>query len=198
MSHFKRDCVPVTQAAMNSNQVFINCSLFVLLSIQQPLWGLPAQYKDVQNKGLESVYLFGAKRAGLRYVQENVRALRNSANEAKEANNLDALIMAYLNVPCLGLAKASFLAQLTIGNGACLDVHNLRLLGLGEQALRLNKKLLPASQLTRVRAYNALWQAHGNSAHWWNTWCDNLAADPRNKFTNGKQVSAIHRLPIAA
>lgn len=198
MNHFNADCLPVARAALDSDQVFINCATFIFLSIKQPLWGLPNQYKDVQEKGVNSVHLFGAKRGGFEYVNQNVSALRKAANIAHASGDLDALIMAFLQVPCLGLAKASFLAQMTTGQGACLDIHNLRLLGLGPAALTLNKKLPPISQLKKVRAYNSIWQAQGDSAHWWNTWCNNLAASPRNRFTTGEQVSQIHRLPLAA
>jgi hypothetical protein len=197
MSYFKTDCLPVAQEARHSDAVFIDVATMVLLSIQQPWQGVPAQFANVKRRGRDSVYLFGAKRGGFDYVVEHASSLRIAANIAYDNGDLDALLMRYLDVPGLGLVKASFLAQLTIANGACLDLHNARRLGLGDRALLLNKKLTNKTKLARISAYNALWAQHGTSEYWWNTWCDNMVGTTMNRsFTTGAQVSAVHRLPI--
>jgi hypothetical protein len=59
------------------------------------------------------------------------------------------------------------------------------------------KTLSHKAKLARLSTYNATWQAHGNSAYWWDTWCDNMVGTTYNKrIASGAQASAIHRLPI--
>ena len=196
MSYFKAHCVPLSEAARQSSATFLDVASLVLLSIQQPWYGMPKQFADVRAKGDASVYLFGHKRAGYAYVRDNVETLRHAAIEAHASGDLESLILRYLDVPCLGLAKASFLAQMTIGDGACLDVHNLRRLGLPVSAMRMPKTLKPTSVAKRVQVYNDAWRSEGDSAHWWDTWCDAPVANPYNKFNNGFEVSAMHTLPL--
>jgi hypothetical protein len=197
MSYFQTDCLEVASAARHSDKVFVDTATMVLLSIQQPWQGVPAQFAHVRAHGRDSVYLFGAKRAGFDYVVEHAQALRIDAQIAHDTKNLDALLMKYLAIPGLGLVKASFLAQLTIADGACIDLHNARRLGLTPNDLKLPKTLKDASRLAKISAYNATWRAHGDSEYWWNSWCDNMVGTSYNKrLASGAQVSAIHRLPI--
>lgn len=197
MSYYQTDCLDVAGAARHSDKVFAETVTMVLLSIQQPWQGVPAQFAHVRAQGRDSVYLFGAKRAGYDYTQEHVRDLRIAAQIAYDKRDLDALIMRYLQIPCLGLVKASFLAQLTIADGACLDLHNARRLGLTPRDLLMPKTLSDKAKLARLSAYNATWRAHGDSAYWWDTWCDNMVGTTYNKrLASGAQASAIHRLPI--
>ena len=196
MSYFQAHCAPLSEAARQSSAVFLDVVTLALLSIQQPWYGMPKQFADVRAKGDASVYLFGHKRAGYQYARDNVETLRHAAIEAHASGDLESLLYRYLDIPCLGLAKASFVAQMTIGDGACLDVHNLRRLGLGPSAMRLPKKLKPESIAKRVHAYNAAWRSEGDSAHWWDTWCDALVSNPYNRFENGFEVSAMHTLPL--
>lgn len=197
MSYFETDCLDVAGAARHSDKVFLDTVTMVLLSIQQPWQGVPAQFAHVRAHGRDSVYLFGAKRNGYDYVAEHVTALRIAAQIAYDKSDLDTLVMEYLNIPCLGLVKASFLAQLTIADGACLDLHNARRLGLTPRDMILPKTLSTKAKLARLSTYNSTWQAHGNSAYWWDTWCDNMVGTTYNKrIASGAQASAIHRLPI--
>jgi hypothetical protein len=196
MSYFQMHCVPLSEAARQSDSVTLDVFTLVLLSIQQPWYGMPRQFADVRAKGDESVYLFGHKRAGYQYVSAHVAELRDAAKRAHDTGDLDSLILRYLDVPSLGLAKASFAAQMTMADGACLDVHNLRRLGLGPSAMRLSKKLKPDSIARKVQEYNEAWRKVGDSAHWWDSWCDALVFNSYNKFENGFEVSAMHTLPL--
>lgn len=199
MSYFKAHCLPVAEAARRDTKVLQDVGTLVLLSIQQPWQGMPAQFAHVRSHGVDSVYLFGAKKAGYTYLSTYGEELRQAAIRAHAENDLDGLIMRYLQVPNLGLAKASFLAQMTIGDGACLDTHNLRHLGLNESAMRLSKTLKEPSKLSRVSAYNAAWRPVGDSEHWWNSWCDYLATRTGrygNRFDTGHEVSEVHTLPL--
>jgi hypothetical protein len=197
MSYFQNDCLEVASAARHSDKVFLDTVTMVLLSIQQPWQGVPAQFAHVRAHGRDSVYLFGSKRNGFDYAAEHVSDLRIAAQIAYDKADLDGLIMTYLSIPGLGLVKASFLAQLTIADGACIDLHNARRLGLTPNDLKMPKTLRDPAKLARISSYNATWQQHGNSEYWWNTWCDNMVGTSYNKrLATGAQASAIHRLPI--
>ena len=198
MSHFAKDCLEIAGEARHSDRVFLDVATLVLLSIQQPWYGMPRQFADVRRTGRDSVYLFGAKRAGFDYVSEHVGDLRIAAQIAYDRNDLDGLIMRFLDVPCLGLAKASFLAQMTMANGACLDVHNLRSLGLDASATRLAKGATVATKARKVSTYNSAWQAVGDSAYWWDSWCEALLTrSAYHRFNSAAEVSAMHRLPLS-
>jgi hypothetical protein len=198
MSHFRNDCVPLACEARHSDKVFLDVASLVLLSIQQPWYGMPRQFADVRRTGRDSVYLFGAKRAGFDYVAEHVADLRIAAQIAYDRRDLDGLVMRFLDVPCLGLAKASFLAQMTMADGACLDVHNLRSIGLDASAMRLAKGATVATKARKVSTYNSAWQSKGDSAFWWDSWCEGLLTrSAYHRFTNAAEVSAMHLLPLS-
>lgn len=188
--------MPLADAARASSSVFLDVASLVLLSIQQPWYGMPRQFADVRDKGAASIYLFGAKRAGYEYVKANADTLRHAAIAAHEANDLDSLILTYLDIPNVGLAKASFLAQMTIADGACLDVHNQRRIGLNPRVAIMGKTLTLPFKLKKVSLYNSAWRSYGTSAYWWNIWCDALVHSPYNRFETGSDVSKMHLLPL--
>lgn len=196
MSYFHRDCIDISSAALADVQVFKNVGSLVLLSIQQPFITMPNQMADVARNGRESKYLFGHKRAGFDFIGMHAPRLQRIARDAKSSGDLDSLILALLECPNLGIVKASFFAQMAIADGACLDTHNLTRLGLAETFFRMPKTLKLESVHKRIRTYNTVWRNEGDSAYWWNTWCDHVAKQTRNKFEDGAQVSRYHRLVL--
>lgn len=203
-SHFARDCLWIVDHAQRSPDYLPGIAALVLLSIQQPFYLMPAYIRDVARKGDKSVYLFSHKRAGFDYVRANKRALWRMATACHAGEiSLDDLILAYLDIPCLGVVKASFLAQMTVGMGACIDTLNLRHMGLQESAFRTPKTLREKSLRKRISTYNAAWQAWGDSLYWWDSWCDRLGERTHNvrgyrigTVDGGAAVSALHRLAI--
>ncbi|MDX0267642.1 hypothetical protein GOC13_07335 [Sinorhizobium meliloti] len=196
MSYFSKDCKVIAENALTDLDVFKNVGSLVLLSIRQPWIVMPQQMADVWDKGRESKYLFGHKRLGFDFIQAHASRLQRLARECKDSGDLDSYVLALLECPNLGIVKASFFAQMTVADGACLDSHNLKRLGLAETFFRLPKTLKLDSVHKRIRAYNAVWRTEGDSAYWWNTWCDHLAKQTRNAFDSGAQVSAYHRLAL--
>ncbi len=85
---------------------------------------------------------------------------------------------------------------MTVCQGACLDSHNLKALGLDVNTFKTPKSLTVKTIALRITVYNATWQAIGDSAHWWNGWCDFIATLYPKRFANGAAVSALHRLPL--
>lgn len=196
MSYFHHDCIEIANASLQDLDVFKNVGALVLLSIRQPFIVMPQQMADVWEKGRDSAFLFGHKRHGFDFIQTHAVRLQRLAREVKQSGDLDSYILALLECPNLGIVKASFFAQMTVADGACLDSHNLARLGLAETAFRLPKTLKIDSVHKRIRAYNAVWRMEGDSAYWWNSWCDHVAKQTRNAFASGAQVSSFHRLAL--
>lgn len=197
MSHFENDARWIASKVQESPDNLVSTAVLVLLTIRQPFYGISAQVTDVRTKGATSSYLFGMKRDGYRYAVENKASLHNAVKDRVAGKiTLDALILRFLEIPGLGIVKASFLAQMAVCEGACLDTHNLLALGLHAQTFKTPKTLQVATIARKIAAYNAVWRAIGDSAHWWNGWCDFVATLYPARFTDGAAVSAFHRLAI--
>lgn len=198
MDYFKRDVLGFTSPrALSSPDRFFKSVAFVLATIQQRFDTVALIVDRLEKEGAESRFLFGSKRDGYNYASENRRVLLKQAQDfVKGKNSLETLILDFMEIPGLGLAKASFLAQIVVGDGACLDRHNLRFLGLPENFVKAPKTLQAASLFRRVQVYNETWQKHGNSALWWNQWCDHVADIYPRSFANGSEVSKLHRIAV--
>jgi thermostable 8-oxoguanine DNA glycosylase len=198
MDYFKRDVLAFTSPkALSSPNRFFRSVSFVLATIQQRFDTVAMIVERLETEGSQSRFLFGSKREGYEFASENRRVLLKQAQGfVKGKMSLEALILEFMEIPGLGLAKASFLAQIVVGDGACLDRHNLRFLGLPESFVKAPKTLQPASLFRKVEAYNETWRKHGNSALWWNQWCDHVASIYPKSFRNGAAVSALHRIAV--
>ncbi len=203
-SHFTRDCLWIVEHAQQSPDYFPGIAALVLLSIRQPFYFMPQCIADVAKRDLRSPYLFWHKRFGLEYVRWNKRQLWESARACYKGEiSLDDLIYCYLRIPNLGIVKASFLAQMTVGQGACIDTLNQRVMGVTEGFVKASKTLTEKSMRRRIARYNAAWQSLGDTVFWWDDWCERLAARTHNSrgyrigtFESSVQVSALHRLAI--
>lgn len=202
---FTKDCLWIVEHAQKSPDYFPGIASLVLLSIQQPFYSIARQVDDVAKNDYAAKSLWGWKSNGLHYVRANKRELWDAARACYAGNrSLDDLILDYLAVPGLGIVKASFLAQMTVGDGACLDTLNLRTLGLSESAFKTPKTLQVKTIRQRIAAYNATWRSVGNSAYWWDAWCDLVAQRTHNARgashpsagQGAHAVSKIHRLAI--
>jgi hypothetical protein len=205
-SYFTKDCQWIVGHAQASPDAFPGIAGMALLSIKQPFALMPVFMGDLARMGDQSSYLFGAKRAGFQYVREHKADLWASARAFKRGDlSLDELIADYMKVPSLGIVKASFVAQMTAGEGACIDTINQQRFGLPADFGRSSKHR-PSSLPARIHAYNAYWQAHGDSAWWWDSWCDHMAERkfnaagkrPTGNLNTGAEYSALHRLAITA
>jgi hypothetical protein len=196
-SYWQADCLPIVDAAQDSAENWARVATFVILTIRQMFFLMPAQMQDVLSNGRDAIALFGFKQNGYDFIQENKDSLWTRSRECEQgAITLDDLILSYLAIPGLGIVKSSFLAQLTVGEGACIDAHNLRVLGLGETAFRTPKRLTVGSLRKRIAAYREIWSASGTSETWWDLWCDGLAARFPARYGNGAAVSKLHRVAI--
>lgn len=167
---------------------------FVLLTIQQPLQYVGNQRLDILEKGHESVYLFGSKRAGWRWAKENLEELWGVAREiiVSPSDPTVPLIEHFLKVPGLGMIKAAFVAQCLGYDAACLDRHNAHRLGIQESALKLSMKLKPETARKKIGAYVELCRDTGGSEFWWDTWCSHVAGRRGSPLATPEAVSRYH------
>ena len=193
VSPFKIHCIAIVKASQRSADTFANVAIFVLATIQQQFNAMPIQMDSFKRDGINSRFLFGVKRQGYAFIQENkVNLWRQAKRFTKGEISLEQLIIEYMAIPGLGITKASFLAQMTVADGACLDSHNLRRLGLSETQFRLAKGLKVETVLQKIKAYNAVWQSVGDSAYWWDSWCEYLANKRTGTWRSALHVSETH------
>jgi len=187
----------IAQYGLNSPDGMVNVIRFTLCTIQQPLSGCLRQIKDIEKNGIQSKYLFGSKRQGLEYTIKNKEALHKGLLEIK-SRNMDDLartieaVYFIMQVPSLGMVKASFVLQMLGFNVACLDSHNLKRLGLDIKHTKVPATLRPETKIKKITKYVKLTRIKGTE-YWWNSWCDYVAGNIGNKaLTTGEAVSEFH------
>lgn len=194
---YARDCHAIAQHACASPAGLLDVIEFTLCTIQMGFSTVKLQRRDIAINGASSAFLFGSKRVGWTYSRDNAAALWGEAMAIRDRglDNVDAVtdaVLHFMQIPGLGMVKASFVAQMLGFNVACLDTHNLRRLGLPQSAMKISATLKPASMRRKVEAYVALCQQDG-AAYWWDTWCNYVAGNKANKLLDtGDVVSKYH------
>ena len=192
---FDTDARLIADKAITDHNTVIGAGLVTLLSIRQPFFLVPAMFRDVQDKGYNSPFLFGWKREGFRQLNLRGRELQDTVCAAREGSiSHEETVFRFLSIPGMGIVKASFMAQMLTLEGACLDTHNLRHLGLDQNTFRLAKTLKADTVRDRIVTYVATWRAHGDSATWWNDWCEFVASKYPARFANAAHVSDVHTI----
>lgn len=190
------DMPAIRDHALASPEGLVDVITFVLLTIQQPFQGTAKQFADVKQHGDASRYLFGAKREGYRYACEHREVLHAAIAKAYEVGDVVGAIDVLTNVPSLGMVKAAFVAQCCGLNAACLDVHNLRRMGLPVTALKLPKTLKADTRRDKIARYVRLCCSMGDSAYWWDSWCAFVAGKRNSPLKTAEEVSAFHRVAL--
>lgn len=193
---YSRDVAEIINIT-NNKQSVVPVVLFVLATIQAGLSTCKDQIKDVNKLGSESRFMWGKKGDGLNYAIHHDAFLWGKVQHIKESLGTDsveacvAAIELFLPVPNLGMVKAAFVAQCLGFNVACIDSHNLKRLGLSENAVKLGK-VKASTARKKIEAYVEMTQVQG-SAYWWNTWCEYVAGNRANKaLDTGDVVSRYH------
>jgi hypothetical protein len=196
---YMRDNPIIARHMLSHPDNFADGVNFVFTTIQQPLASTPNQMQDIRINGADSKYLFGSKRDGYMFVQDNKEWLHRKMCEFVETGDTIAALDMLTSIPCLGIVKAAFVAQLCGMEVACIDSHNCDRLGLARTALRLAKSVKPATKLKKIADYVALCKRTGGSQYWWDTWCEYVAGNRANKnLATGDAVSALHVTAIMA
>jgi hypothetical protein len=189
---YDRDMPIMRKHALASPDGLVDVITFVLLTIQQPFPYVARQFADVREKGAQSVYLFGAKRAGYQYAQEHKEVLHAAMVAAIEVKDVVGIVNVLTSVPGLGMVKASFVAQICGLETACLDMHNLARLGMPATTFRSVNALKDDTRRAKIADYVALCARTGGARKWWNDWCEFVAGRRNSPLKSGDEVSAFH------
>jgi len=189
----------ISEHALKTQKGLLDVITFTFSTIQQALSTSPMQLDDIDLNGLESKYLFGSKRDGLKYAQENIGQLFWGVQELKKKSltNVDTITEAvrlFYEIPGLNTVKASFICQMLGFDVACLDSHNLNRLGMAQKDVTIPKSLKNEKlRMKKIKAYVALTQKQG-TVYWWNSWCDYVAekGGANKLLPTGEDVSAFH------
>jgi hypothetical protein len=178
---------------------FVNTGLFVLLTIQAGLSTVKGSMAKVNYEGDDANCLWGKKGDGYTYLKDNADYLYGKMYDIadkKGYNSVEAcadVVQLFMQVPNLGMVKASFLAQCLGFNVACIDSHNIKRLGLNPNVVKTPPATMkPATVRKKVEDYVVLTQKKG-SQYWWDTWCEYVAGNRANRaLDTGDVVSRFH------
>ena len=194
---YKRDLPLIRDHALASPEGLHDVVTFVLCTIQSGLSTCKLQLADIRVNGAASKYLWGAKAGGYQYTKDNALVLWAEANMLVERGlndpeNIAKAVYHFMQIPGLGMVKASFVCQMLGFNVSCIDSHNLKRLGLDANAVKVSAKLSEIKQLRKVEAYVVMCQIEGTE-YWWDSWCEYVAGNRANKrLDSGDAVSAYH------
>lgn len=195
---YNRDVKLIAEHGLSSEAGLLDIIEFVFATIQQPLSMVPMIRDDIAVNGLDSRFLFGFKRGGLQYAQDNAKQLLDDISKVVTEHGTQsdaaasAAIEVFFKVPGLGAVKAGFVAQCLGFNTACIDSHNVARLGIPVKDVTISKKLKPVTVCKKINNYVKLTQLEG-SEYWWDTWCEYVAGNKMNKeLTTGDVVSQFH------
>jgi hypothetical protein len=185
----------ISRFALQSADNMAKVMTMVSLSIQQPWYAVGKQLQDVMTEGRKSRFLWGSKGKLFDYVQKHKADLFVSLHDYKKKRiTLAELLVRFAEVDGLGLVKAGFVLQLCLGKVGCLDIHNLRMYGVNPSDFKYGKNATLETKLRKAELYIAMCEKLGGSEKLWDTWCDNLAQNPRCRkyFTSKHHVSRVH------
>jgi hypothetical protein len=189
---YKRDNKKIAEFILRDADNTVIGITFVLGTIQNALSNVGKFMDGVANDGADSIAMT-MKRNGYLYAVEHKHVLHEALKAAVKHNDPVGAIDVLTNVPNLGIVKAAFVAQLVGLDVACLDMHNLDMLGMSRSALKFDKGVKRETKLKKIQNYVALTQSTGGSEYWWNIWCNFVAGNRANKsLTTGDAVSAYH------
>lgn len=193
---FKEDSPPIVTLAQSGPLGFLAIYTMVSASIRQPWHTAGYNLSRLAMVGFSAEWLnLAPKREGLSYVRANLAALYDVAMTASTVEALAALTY----IPGLSLPKAGFVLQLCRGASApevgCIDVHNIRRLGLGKLNTNTANLSHPA-RLRKAEEYCNVITNAGGSEQLWNDWCVYLSTQTPNAWRYddaGEGASALHR-----
>jgi len=197
---YDRDMPIMRDHALASPQGLLDVITFVLCTIQQPISQVHRQMRDIREHGEHSKYLFGTKRLGYCFARDNIDWLYDALLVYSVEGQTAPMINAFMAVPGLGITKASFVAQICGFEVACLDMHNLQVLGMNPASFKTPKSLKPETVLEKIKTYIEICETTGGSRYWWDHWCHYVAArgHMNKNLPTGDAVSAFHVTALLA
>lgn len=195
---FKRDAVQIMEAARKSPEVTAQAIIFAIVTanatlkhaVNTALWilrkgdaFLELTYEDltVADKSYMASAMTRNKFAFVQYVLKNRRVIYAKYQELEAIEFWHYLLD---SVPGLGMVKAGFVVQMLYNELACIDIHNLRVLGV-------EKKLVEGKSKKRREGYLEL-QARKTSEEWWDSWVALVAEKYPYYYHDADEVSRLH------
>lgn len=178
--------------------------MFALLTIRRPLYDAAKDYVLLRRGDRNVQSLFGAKHAGLSYVDRNAPELFERCEEAFELSADDEtaehlIVDALCDIPCIGPAKAGFIAQMVYGLSGCIDGHNLDRFSLPDRTFRLDKGHVSAPRRRAIlQTYNAFCRKVGGARRLWDDWCAYVSGRSPVLYPTPDYVSELHLAPTQA
>lgn len=177
---YQRDVSLIKDHALRSASGLYDVVEFVIGTINMPLSRVHLQRLSIATDGLDSKWLSEAKASGLAYAKCNASTLHDTVHRILDKRGIDTLDAAheatrlFVDIPCIGMVKAGFIAQMLGFNVACLDRHNVTMFGFNEAKLKLDKTAKPDVISRKIRDYVKLCRRKG-SEYYWNAWCEYVA-----------------------
>lgn len=197
---YQRDCTTISNYALASPSGLRDVGEFTICTVNMPLSRVLDMRRDVKVNGYQSKWLSSVKRDGFAYLSQMSPSLHANLCKIIDKHGTDTIdaaqqaIDTLMDIPGVGMVKAGFIAQMCGLEVACLDRHNVRALGMKEDALKIDKKLKPDTRNKKIRNYVKLCRRSGGAEYWWDTWC-NYVADKgglNQSLPTGDAVSAYH------
>ena len=196
---FKKHQAAISQATLKdkSGKILGDVMTMVILSIQQPWYNIESMMLDVKKNGIESRFLWGMKSDAYKYILRNRKDIHAKLIEYRTGKiELSELILIIASCPSLGLVKAGFVIQLSLGEIGCLDVHNLNRFGLSASTFKFGKNASYALMQKKAQLYIDTCEKLGGCEYLWDTWCDYLAERNPKRFRDGNHVSELHQTAL--
>ena len=173
-----------------------NCSKGVRMSIKsirKPWRFVAKQMEEYNQYGLKARCIKGSKEKAMWWLEIHKDTLYRNAMASLEYSGRRKkveMMLAFLEVPNVGLAKAGFCCQLFDGVVGCIDTHNLVHYNVDINLLSYDKNASLDTRLRKINRYLDLCQ-HIRSERLWNRWCNSLARKDK-RFENAFEVSELH------
>ncbi len=177
---YKTEVPIISSHALASEHGMQDVIEFVVATINMPLSRVIEQRKSYKADGMDSKWLSALKKETLLYAHEYKATLYSDVCrilEKHDAASLDAAhkaTMHFMQLPGIGAVKAGLISQMCGINVACIDRHNVALLGIDENIVKVPKTLKPDLLSKKVRDYAKLCRRKG-AEYWWDTWCAYVA-----------------------
>lgn len=199
---FTRDAVLIREEAQKSSEVMARAIIFAILTANAPLrasvnaalW-IRAQGNRFPTLSYADLTLADKSYMGAAMTSRKLAWAQHVWATREELfaryKSMDAISFWELlldTVPGLGLVKAAFAVQMLYNKLGCLDVHNLRELGVTRTAV--------SGKTANKRAGYLNLQAVKSSEAWWSQWCDFIAAKYPGQFDSGDYVSRLHAIAV--
>jgi len=180
----------IAKAMRASPEVFARAIMFAVLSARTQFPRIVKQMQELDNNGARARVLWGWKADSFDYVEQHKAELWENTYAA---GSLRQALWELTRVPGLGIVKAGFVLQLAGFAIGCLDVRNIKRLGLQPRAYRSDGAKRKAGKAWGKAIDRYVHETHGKARELWDAWC----SDAANEYLSSPDaISAMHLVII--